>query len=103
VGNSFMPGTVSIVAASKSWRKGTVLHGLGHNFGRGHVDCGALDASGQTWGYNAESGLLINPARSNNVMSYRGPSWVSRASYLSIQNRFRTRGLKQPAQPADWN
>ncbi|MDC0713278.1 hypothetical protein POL68_32750 [Stigmatella sp. ncwal1] len=102
VGNSFMPGTVAIVSAGNPWRKGTVMHEMGHNFGRGHVDCGAMDSSGQNWGYNAESGQMIDPTRTSNIMSYCSPGWVSHASYLSILKRFRDRRLDWPTDPDDW-
>jgi hypothetical protein len=102
VGNSFMPGTVAIVASGTPWRKGTVRHELGHNFGRGHVNCGPLDASGQNWGYDAARGQMIDPTTTNNIMSYCGPAWVSRDSYLNIQRTFRIWGLDRPAHPEDW-
>ena len=44
----------------------------------------------------------MDPTTTNNVMSYCAPSWVSRASYLSILSRFKTYGLDRPSNPEEW-
>ncbi len=102
VGNSFMPGTVAIVASGDPWLKGTVRHELGHNFFRSHAYCGPLDASGQNWGYNAEKNQMIDPTLTNDDMSYCGPSWVSRANYLGILKQLKVYGLDKPKDISDW-
>jgi hypothetical protein len=102
VGNAFMPGTVAVVASRHPWRKGTVRHEMAHNFNRAHVDCGVLDATGQTWGYNAESNQLFDPSKTHNIMSTCEPSWISPSTYLGTLSRFKTYGLDRPTQPGDW-
>ncbi|MBB6098122.1 hypothetical protein HNR42_001547 [Deinobacterium chartae] len=68
---------------------GVSSHELGHTFGIGHAPCnvqGAPDypvSDGRldTWGYDASSGRLVDPANTYDVMSYCDPTWTSSYSY----------------------
>ncbi|SHH08705.1 hypothetical protein SAMN05428948_2704 [Massilia sp. CF038] len=97
-GNSFMPGTVATAmgaANPTAWRSGNVQHELGHNFGLGHVACAPIGAAGE-YGYDAEQNVIVPLAERNNVMSYCGPSWISKTYYTATQRKFALSGLDKP-------
>lgn len=79
----------------------TFAHEKGHNLGRPHAPCGNAagpdpnypyaNAGIGTWGYNAASQLLINPASNyRDLMSYCSPEWVSDYNYGRVQTFMET-------------
>ncbi|HEY0061286.1 MAG TPA: hypothetical protein VGC21_04145, partial [Telluria sp.] len=97
-GNSFMPGTVATAmgaANPTAWRSGNVQHELGHNFGLGHVACTPIGAAGE-YGFDAEQNAIVPLAERNNMMSYCGPAWISKANYIATQRKFAQSGLDKP-------
>ena len=88
-GNAFMPGTVAAVMGAKtptSWRSGNMQHEMGHNFGLGHVPCGFIGSAGEL-GYDAELRVISPLDTRNNMMSYCGPAWISKANYVYVQRK----------------
>lgn len=97
-GNSFMPGTVATAmgaANPTAWRSGNVQHEIGHNFNLGHVACTPIGAAGE-FGYDAEAGAIVPLAARNNMMSYCGPAWISKANFAAVQRRLTQYGLDKP-------
>jgi len=88
----------------------TAAHELGHNFGRNHAPCGGVAgadanfpyAGGKigSWGYNAASKALVNPANVADLMSYCDPSWVSDYNYKAVQTRLETQAFVPPQAPS---
>ena len=88
----------------------TAAHELGHNFGRNHAPCGGVagpDASfpyagGKigSWGYNAVSKALLNPANVADLMGYCDPAWVSDYNYKAVQTRLETQAFVPPQAPS---
>lgn len=93
----------------------TLLHELGHAFGRDHADCGDPDGPdpaypyknatlGETYGYDFELAKLLKPKVYRDVMSYCSPVWISDYTYDAIFERlayidssaFRTLGWSPP-------
>jgi hypothetical protein len=79
----------------------TFVHEKGHNLGRQHAPCGNAagpdanypyaNAGIGTWGYNAATRTLINPASNyRDLMSYCSPEWVSDYNYQRVQNFIET-------------
>ncbi len=70
-----------------------MVHEIGHNLGRDHAPCNVSGdpnypypgASIGTWGYNVAGGVLFDPARYKDVMSYCNPQWISDYSYAGMQ------------------
>lgn len=71
----------------------TLVHELGHNFGRQHAPCGTsgdpnypyANARLGTWGYDLQSKNLVAPTANYDLMSYCNPSWVSDYTYERVQ------------------
>ncbi|MGA9520341.1 MAG: M66 family metalloprotease, partial [Myxococcaceae bacterium] len=71
----------------------TLVHELGHNFGRDHAPCGTDGdrdypyPNGRlgSWGYDLQTQKLISPSTSYDLMSYCNPSWVSDYNYGEVQ------------------
>ncbi len=73
----------------------TVLHELGHTFGRPHAPCGGAGspdpsfpyASGLigSWGYDLTAQRLYEPDWFKDVMGYCSPAWVSDYNYQKVQ------------------
>ncbi len=88
----------------------TAAHELGHNFGRNHAPCGGVagadanfpHAGGKigTWGYNAITKTLLNPATYVDLMSYCNPVWISDYTYRAVQTRLETQAFVAPGGPA---
>ena len=86
----------------------TMAHELGHQHGRGHAPCGAMDgldpryptfdtyagAGLGSWGLDFRSGKLQSPTRSKDLMSYCTPIWISDYTYglLAIRRLAITQG-----------
>lgn len=97
-GNSFMPGTAATAMGAANptdWRSGNVQHEIGHNFNLGHVACAPIGAAGEL-GYDAEQKAIVQLASRNNMMSYCGPAWISKANYAATQRRLTQYGLDKP-------
>lgn len=77
----------------------TAVHELGHNMSLNHAPCGGVSGADASfpyagakigsWGWNATSGVLVNPATSYDVMSYCEPTWVSDYNYRKVQSYLR--------------
>ncbi len=71
----------------------TLVHELGHNFGREHAPCGTNGDPGYpypngrlgSWGYDLEKRTLISPTQTYDLMSYCNPTWVSDHNYAQVQ------------------
>lgn len=73
----------------------TVAHELGHNMGRNHAPCGGAagadpnypyaGARTGSWGFDSQTGRLVNPAQVFDLMSYCQPEWVSDYNYRAVQ------------------
>lgn len=71
-----------------------VAHELGHTLSLDHAPgCGASGSDPNypysggkigTWGYDVDSGQLVNPGSHYDVMTYCGPSWISDYNYLNV-------------------
>ena len=69
----------------------TFAHEVGHNMSLRHAPCGGAggpdprfpykDGSAGVWGYNPESGGIIDPDQYKDLMGYCDPSWVSDYSF----------------------
>jgi|GEM_PF-5504601 len=97
-GNSFMPGTAATAMGAANptdWRSGNVQHEIGHNFNLGHVPCAPIGAAGEI-GYDAEQKSIVPLDARNNMMSYCGPAWISKANYTATQRRLTQYGLDKP-------
>lgn len=72
----------------------TMVHELGHNFGRDHAPCGTSGdpnfpyAGGRigSWGYDAQTNALVSPSTDYDLMSYCNPSWISDYNYRAAQS-----------------
>lgn len=72
----------------------TMVHELGHNFGRPHAPCGTSGdpnfpyAGGRigSWGYDAQTGALVSPSSHYDLMSYCDPAWISDYNYRAAQS-----------------
>jgi hypothetical protein len=94
-------GAYRTAAGWSGWGSGTeaaaetLVHELGHNFGRGHVHCTGRESNpdlnypypgggiGQ-YGLDPLSGLLYDPKQYADFMSYCEPSWTSDYTYWNI-------------------
>jgi hypothetical protein len=94
-------GAFKTAAGWSGWGSGTeaaaetLAHELGHNFGRGHVQCSGRESNpdinypypggviGQ-YGLDPISGLLYDPTHYADFMSYCDPSWTSDYTYWNI-------------------
>ncbi|MGQ5521975.1 IPT/TIG domain-containing protein [Chitinimonas sp. PSY-7] len=76
----------------------TMVHELGHNFGRNHVKCGGAAGPdplfpypegglGTTLIYDNVAGVIISPQDKKDVMSYCNGKWFADYSYFKIQER----------------
>jgi len=82
-----------------SWE--TMAHEVGHNHGRNHAPCvtGGGTISGVdskfpytsgglgTWGYDARTQKLYDPAKSKDIMGYCTTNWVSDYTYVGLTTR----------------
>ena len=74
---------------------GTMVHELGHNFNRKHVLCSGFETNpdfsfpypggkiGQ-FGLDVAAGLLYDPSRYSDFMSYCSPTWTSDYTYWKV-------------------
>jgi hypothetical protein len=94
-------GAYRTAAGWSGWGNGTeaaaetLVHELGHNFGRGHVHCTGRESNpdpnypypgggiGQ-YGLDPVSGLFYRPDQYADFMSYCDPSWTSDYTYWNI-------------------
>jgi hypothetical protein len=75
-----------------------IAHELGHAHGLSHAPCGTddaepfpyPDASIGVWGFDAASGLYLDPTEYRDVMSYCGPSWISDFNYGRLFERMQS-------------
>ena len=77
----------------------TMAHEIGHNHGRGHVDCGGPDApdpnypydNGEVgvYGFDIRQGAITTPTRTD-IMGYCENKWFSDYTYQALINRLRT-------------
>jgi len=73
----------------------TMAHEVGHNHGREHSPCGVSgdpnypypEGGIGSWGYDARTGSLLDPARYADIMSYCSPVWVSDWTYQAFVER----------------
>lgn len=73
----------------------TLIHELGHMHGRAHAPCGISgdknypysNALIGTWGYDATTDTLVDPATSKDFMSYCDPAWVSDYTWKALYER----------------
>jgi hypothetical protein len=78
----------------------TAAHEFGHNFGRNHAPCGVSgdaqypypNAAIGVWGVDS-AGMLKDPARLKDLMSYCDPTWISDYTYAGAQS-FLERGTQ---------
>ncbi|HEX2092468.1 MAG TPA: hypothetical protein VHG28_08700, partial [Longimicrobiaceae bacterium] len=73
---------------------GTLAHELGHNFGRLHAPCGNPGDADRAFpyanggigvfGYDVPAGVLKDPAREKDLMSYCSPEWISDYTYRAV-------------------
>ena len=92
LGVAYLPGWSSY-ASPRGW---VIAHELGHNLHLAHPPCGAIGdpaypyANGLTgaWGYDFTRGVLTDPTRHRDVMSYCAPRWISDYSFANAL-RFR--------------
>ena len=77
---------------------GTFMHEIGHAHGREHAPCETQDAdwyypySGGmigSWGYDSDSGKMMNPSSYADFMGYCEPSWISDYTYKALHQRIR--------------
>ena len=81
-GVAYVPGWISFSIPDST----VMAHELGHNLSLDHAPCGGAgfpdpsfpqsDGSIGAWGYDFESGALVNPSVSD-LMTYCDPTWVS--------------------------
>jgi hypothetical protein len=72
----------------------TAVHEVGHQQGRGHVDCGGAgnpdpdypypDGAIGSWGYDLVNEVLVEPMMNKDFMSYCDPTWVSDYNFRNI-------------------
>ncbi|MCB9674144.1 MAG: hypothetical protein H6737_03455 [Alphaproteobacteria bacterium] len=75
----------------------TMAHEVGHAHGRDHAPCGGASgvdpgfpysgAALGTWGWNIETGELVDPNANKDVMSYCSPVWVSDYTWHHLARR----------------
>lgn len=75
----------------------TMVHELGHAFGRYHAPCGGAAGSDRAfpytgggigvWGYDNELSIAYPPEFGKDMMGYCDPSWVSDYTYAGIHER----------------
>lgn len=85
----------------------TAQHELGHNMGRNHAPCGGAAGADPSypyagakigsWGYDAVSKQLKNPATFVDLMSYCQPEWVSDFNYKRVQTYLETQPYIPPS------
>lgn len=84
---------------------GTFPHELGHSHGRDHAPCGVSgdqafpyqEARIGSWGYDALSSSLKNPADFRDFMSYCSPNWISDYTYSRLATRIQA--VNRPSAP----
>ncbi len=90
----------------------TFAHELGHNFSLRHAPCGGAGGpdpafpydGGSTgvWGYNPQTGGLVDPVVYKDLMGYCSPDWISDYSFVKALNyRVETEISGAPAAGAD--
>jgi hypothetical protein len=85
----------------------TMVHELGHNFGRGHVNCSGRESNpdanypypggaiGQ-YGLDLASGQLYDPHHYADFMSYCDPTWTSDYTYWNIYHYRHSMAVQSP-------
>lgn len=100
VGVSYSSGVAGIgylgspTATGRNDSPSTMVHELGHNFGRSHAPCGTsgdgnypyANARLGTFGYALDAQELIPPQSAYDVMSYCRPAWISDYNYGRVQD-----------------
>ncbi len=87
---------VGIGFADSSSRE-TMAHEIGHNHGREHAPCsvsGTTDANYPyaggligSWGYDARTQKLFDPAKISDIMGYCNNKWISDYTYSALTTR----------------
>ncbi len=93
-------------------RDNTFAHELGHNLSLRHAPCGgaggpdpAFPYNGGSigvWGYNPQTGGVVDPVVYKDLMGYCSPDWISDYSFVKAMNyRINTEISGSPAAGAD--
>jgi hypothetical protein len=111
-------GAYQTAAGWSGWGAGTdtasetLVHELGHNFGRGHVQCNGRESNpdmnypypggriGQ-YGLDLASGVLYNPSLYADFMSYCDPAWISDYTYWNIY-QYRSTSVELQESSSAW-
>lgn len=72
----------------------TIAHEIGHQHGRGHAPCQVRDGLDLryphqggvigVWGFDSRTRILLDPARTRDIMSYCRPTWISDHNYQAL-------------------
>jgi hypothetical protein len=108
-----VPGCNGVASGGLAGQPITYAHEIGHQFGLPHAPCGSVgtpnanypayepydlppDPVGTTnfttasigeYGLDIDTGAIASPATAEDFMSYCGPRWISRYTYLYLLNR----------------
>ena len=100
-------GGMGFAGESSAW---TMVHELGHMFGRSHTGCDVSLDDGDfpyddgmlgSWGLDPRTGAWIDPATTADFMGYCDPTWVSDYTWNGLYERIEALAqLYPPAPPA---
>jgi len=100
-------GGMGFSGENSAW---TLVHELGHMFGRSHTGCDVSLDDGDypydggmlgSWGLDARSGAWIDPADTADFMGYCDPTWVSDYTWNGLYDRIADLAqLYPPAAPS---
>ncbi|MEA3337551.1 MAG: IPT/TIG domain-containing protein [Chloroflexota bacterium] len=111
IGRAYVPGDElwvkfpATAGTTQGWpvqqRSAVLAHETYHNYGRKHVNCGG-GLSGPDpnypgdncqllpadyWGFEPRTQTPISPTMGSDVMTYSGPQWISRYTWLAMFNQ----------------